>query len=212
MRRRAYSLLEILIVLSVVAIIGSTIAINAYRALEQQRFYSSVEGLADRIRLAQDLMLIMHRDCRVELRPTPEGLYTQVLTEGKLPYGAAELAREVILKGISSMRFSNDRIQTNNGVTLEFLSNGSVMSYGEIQLQSVSGFAEGFKAQISLKGSPAPIQAEFVMSFKPYSAKANDQYVHFFPYPIEVQEFEQQKKQKQNEKKETNKETPIPPS
>lgn len=188
LRRRGYTLLEILLVLAIVATIGSVLAINVLRAIEQQKFYSSVDVLVDRLQMAQDLMLLMDRDARVSFEQRKEGLYVRVLVDGALPPLISRMAQGTVLKGIASSQFIQDGNLIGSPFQLVFLSRGTVMSRGQLRFSSFALTGQSFKAQIDLSGNPQPMIARYIERFGGdiNLLQPGGQYEQ---YPIEIQQL-----------------------
>ncbi|QLH36565.1 MAG: type II secretion system protein [Parachlamydiaceae bacterium] len=66
--KRFFTLIELLIVLMVLALASGVIGFSVHRALREQRFKTEVELVADSLRLAQNLMLIMNADVHVTFK------------------------------------------------------------------------------------------------------------------------------------------------
>lgn len=67
-KSRPFTLLELLISLTLILSIGAVISVNGYRLLRQQRFFSSVDAVADQLNLAQQLMQVNGMDVYIRFR------------------------------------------------------------------------------------------------------------------------------------------------
>jgi type II secretory pathway pseudopilin PulG len=164
LHRRFLTLIEILIVISILAIVTGLVGLNIRRALINQRFNTEVGLLADHIRLAQDMMLILSKDVHLFMQGTPEGIEYWLEVEG----GASGAWEPVIKRAHRKMQstFYADFKQedlfplSRQGIIeLRFLSKGSMMSRGELQLSTHEDPFSGVAARrtICLKGYPDPI-------------------------------------------------------
>lgn len=165
-RRRYISLLEIMLVLSLIALIGGAVAYNLRSALTDQRFRSEVDLVAEQLRLAQDIMLTLDQNVMVKFRPTsnPEGIEFWMEFETVLPQGWDKelVKRKKTLRTIRSVAFQGEikSDQAEELRELRFMSRGAVMSKGIVRLSTGTPGASLDKQQvryICLTGSPAPI-------------------------------------------------------
>lgn len=164
--RRTITLMEVLIVISILALGSGMVAININKAIVEQRFRSEVGLIVDEMRLAQDLMLILGTDVHLHFAESKGGKGIQYWLELETNV-SAHVQRELLRK--------RKELQTIKGVFLEdklvweikeshidvkFLSNGAVMSEGVMRLATSSdenvpkGTLESF---ICLAGYPNPI-------------------------------------------------------
>lgn len=84
-RFRAITFIEVLIAMALIALVASVVGINAHRAWKEQRFFASVEAVADRVDLAQQLMTVHQIDVRLGFRDRDGGWKCWVHADGELP-------------------------------------------------------------------------------------------------------------------------------
>lgn len=163
--RRAITLIEVLIVLSILSLAAGIVAVGLNKAVVDQRFRTEVSMIVDSLRLAQDLMLVLGTDVHVHFaEEKSEGIKYWIELETSLPENVQrEVLREKpLLKAIKGV-FLADKLLTEvqeSHLDVKFLSNGAVMSKGVIRLATSSdenvpkGTLESF---ICLAGYPRPI-------------------------------------------------------
>lgn len=165
-QRRAITLMEVLIVISILAIGSGIVAISINKAIVEQRFRSEVGLIVDEMRLAQDLMLILGTDVHLHFAESKDGKSIQYWLELETnvsPHVQRELLRKrKDLKTIVGV-FLDDKLLweiKESHIDVKFLSNGAVMSEGIMRLATSSdenvpkGTLESF---ICLAGYPNPI-------------------------------------------------------
>jgi hypothetical protein len=158
--------MEVLIVISILAIASGIVAISINKAIVEQRFRSEVGLIVDEMRLAQDLMLILGTDVHLHFAEAKSGegiQYWLELETNVSPHVQRELLRKrKELKTIKGV-FLEDKLLweiKESHIDVKFLSNGAVMSEGIMRLATSSdenvpkGTLESF---ICLAGYPNPI-------------------------------------------------------
>jgi hypothetical protein len=165
-RRRAITLLEVVIVVIILSIASGIVAININNALIEQRFRSEVGLIVDEMRLAQDLMLILGTDVHLHFAETKKGdaIEYWLELETRLPQNVErEIKRKrKALKAIKGVFLEDELLSEiqESHLDVKFLSNGAVMSKGVMRLATSSdenvpkGTLESF---ICLAGHPKPI-------------------------------------------------------
>ncbi len=166
--RRYVTLFEILIVMTIIALISGIVAVSLDKAVVDQRFRNEMSMIVDDLRLAQDLMMILGADVRVKFTENKgnKGIKYQFETETKINSSLQNLVlnkpRE--LKTIRGV-FFEDEIENENiegAITLRFFSRGAVMSRGPMRF-SLSGSQtpqEGIlESFVYLPGYPALISS-----------------------------------------------------
>lgn len=160
-RRLHFTLLELLIVLAIIATLAGVIGINVTNAIREQRFRSEVDAIVDKLRLAQDLMLIFHSniDVRIATNENQKGFLIELVPEVVLPLPwLKEVMKPKELLYIHSISFSGLQSEVNE-LRLHFRSGGSSMSKGALHLSTADHPGPGVLTQyVVLTGSPAPIQ------------------------------------------------------
>lgn len=158
--KRYITLIELLIVLAILSIIMGVVGISIGTAVNTERFRASASMLVDKLRLAQDVMLILRTSVRVKLEQQPYGiLCTVIAEEGLSPALTAATAKPVTIEGLQDFQFTDPDGRTSSGtVTLDFLSGGSRMSRGILVVSSDKISNNGAsQATIYLPGYPNPI-------------------------------------------------------
>jgi len=172
-RRSHYTLLEIMIVFTILSVIGGLIVINVNKALNEQRFRTEVSLVVDELRLAQDLMLILGTDVHFKVsegKDSKELLYWLEFDYPLPKQWEHELKRKH--KGLRTIHLVDFHDQVTNEHTkgqldVRFMSGGMVMSRGVMLLSESSENPPPHNAlsrYIILPGHPSPI---FSQSEKP---------------------------------------------
>lgn len=166
-KKRFITLIELLIVISVLAIAVGVIGFNINRALREQHFKSEVELVVDYLRLAQNLMLIMNADVHVIFKAAEKDRYISMnmKVDGNIEDHLLKVVtdKEKHLSYIQFLEFydENKTHHEANQVDVKFISKGSVMSKGIMHLSTnergdVIGAIQRY---ICLPGYPKPIQS-----------------------------------------------------
>lgn len=165
-KRRFVTLVELLLVITVLLMVAGLVAINIRRAFFEQRFRTEVSAVVDTLRLAQDLMLLLNSDVHVLFAGDPKGGIKFWIDVEKPLSGTweKELKRKrPNLTAIHAVEM-DDRtsdIKVKDQLDIKFLSGGSIMSKGVLSLYSDENKdREGvLKSFICLPGYPQPIQS-----------------------------------------------------
>lgn len=163
-RRLPITLMELLIVISIIATVAGIVGVSINKALIDQRFRTEISMILDEFRLAQDLMLILETDVQVKFKEEPDnsGIRYWIDLETKLP---KNLQHEITRKhnNLKTIRgiFSSDKSKPHGKLDIKFFSKGAVMSKevlkfstSGIENDSSSGVLQNF---ICLPGYPKPI-------------------------------------------------------
>lgn len=151
-----------MIILLILILTLGLVGVNIRDIIRQQRFKSEVSFIVERLRLAQDLMLMLNTDAIVRFAKDRQGqIHTSIELESILPKGwHKELNRN--LPPFNSIRIIEfeDAVQGANAATLpidlRFFSGGSVMSQGMLHLATQDRSQEAY---ICLSGYPRPINS-----------------------------------------------------
>lgn len=161
-KRLHVTLVEMLLVLSILLLVAGVVSISAKRAFDEQRFRSEVNLIVSKLRFAQDLMLIYKGDVEVHFVSENQKTTTFWLTSQHLSKGLwkDEIEHKHILKmsrGIGLEKGANQEGKLGE-LRLQFKSNGSFMSSGILRIATADqqnvGALERF---IVLNGYPQPI-------------------------------------------------------
>lgn len=155
MRRLYFSLIELMIVLGILFLISGVVGIGVTRAWQEQKFSSEVNQVVNKLRLAQNLMLILRSDVEVVITKNNEAQYVAGLKFGSpMPnQWGKELQRFTApFTQVQTITWNQQPIQD---LLLRFISGGSMMSKGVLHLIARNG-QERF---IPLLGYPSPINS-----------------------------------------------------
>lgn len=161
-----FTLVELLLVISILLMVAGMVGYNIRRAFFEQRFRAEVATVVDTLRLAQDLMLLLNSDVHVLFADDPAG-GIRYWIEVEKPLAASwdrELKRKrPNLKAIHLVELDDrvSAIKVKDKLDIMFLSGGSVMSKGVLRLfTSDEKDREGvLKNYICLMGYPKPIES-----------------------------------------------------
>lgn len=197
--KRHLTLIEMLIVLAVLTLVTGVIGVGIGTAINSERFRASASMLVDKLRLAQDIMLILGSNVRVKLDQQSDGLLCTIQAEeGLSPALKAATDKPTLIVGIQDFQFIDSQGKTSTGsVTLDFLSGGSRMSRGKLLVGSKQiGNSGAQQEEIYLAGYPRPIKLGAVSA---QDAQPDGEYAADLAalYPKEVLEEER----KRNEQK-----------
>jgi type II secretory pathway pseudopilin PulG len=167
LKRCHVTLLEILLVLAILSILSGFVAINTFKAVREQRFRSEVAQVVDYLRLAQNIMLIMNTDVLVKFKSSEGALVCTLEFDHSTTKGwAKELKRPPKeFKTLHYIGFKDENFPEKAGeITIHFLSGGSMMSKGEIELSTNDPHKKARDENtlvnyILLRGYPSPIQS-----------------------------------------------------
>jgi prepilin-type N-terminal cleavage/methylation domain-containing protein len=157
-RRLCFTLLEMLVVISLFVVIAGAVGMNVAGAIREARFRSGVELVIDKLQMAQDLMLIMNQDVRVQFDKVDDKLRCLFEVDTKLtPALKTVMNSSTDISGIRSWEFVDpDSHRKEEGkFSLEFFGSGTKMSRGELRLYGAD--KERYKETVILPGYPFPI-------------------------------------------------------
>jgi hypothetical protein len=155
------TLIELLVVVALLALVGGIVSIKVGQAMQAERFATEVQLVIDKLRLAQNLMLMLNEDVKVHFKKETDSIDCRLSFECLLNKGwERELSRPHKLTTIRQVDFKGDRGgSAPSEVALEFMSGGIVMSKGVLSLSSGKGRSSHNKRYVCLPGYPAPILA-----------------------------------------------------
>ncbi len=162
LNKRTITLVEILIVISIIASIAGVVGLSIQKALREQRFKNEVEEFVSTLRLAQNLMLITDADIHVKVAQmnNEDGIAYTIESDRKLPEGWDRELKRPPKRFKAILHVSYDQA-SGGAVDLQFFSNGAVMSKGTIALATAdtNNPAYALVRYIQLPGYPYPIKA-----------------------------------------------------
>jgi type II secretory pathway pseudopilin PulG len=167
--KKKITLLEVILVLTLLSVLLGGIAINVRNLLVEERFKSDVATVVSLLNTAQDLMLIQNTEVKVIFKGDQnKGIEISLEVEALLNKGwEKELKRKRnLLKTVHSVNFEDllDQPKDEEGtLSIKFLSGGSLMSRGVLRLSTSETLKDknALFAAICLKGYPHPIKAVF---------------------------------------------------
>lgn len=161
-KKRAITLIEVLIVIAILSLLTGLIAINIRSAVREQQFKSEVLRVVDELKLAQDILLILGTGSVVkfELSKEKDSILYQLDTTLPLPKAWEKFFKKKNppLKTIHYIQFEG--AEGEGKLDIEFLSEETGMSKGILRLSTsekdeVPGALTSY---ICLPGYPHPIE------------------------------------------------------
>jgi type II secretory pathway pseudopilin PulG len=160
--RRYLTLIEMIVVMTIISFVAGVVGINVSKAMQEQRFRTEVALVLDKLRLAQNLMLILNEDVKVQFKSLDQGVQYNLSFQCPLNKGwDKELSRQT--QPLTAIRKASFR-EFGKGTSLKdfslnFLSGGMVMSRGVLTLSTGNGYSYKDKRYICLHGYPRPMTA-----------------------------------------------------
>lgn len=166
MKRRYFTLLELIVVITILALASGAVAWNIRKAYVQQRFNSEVAMVVNTLRLAQDLMIILQDDVHVIFAQAPDkGIIFWIQTESPLAKNWETVLKRSHkkLREVHALKFRDELpgpVQMGE-LDVKFLSGGTVMSRGVMRLSTTDDdtVANALRSAILLYGFPHPINS-----------------------------------------------------
>lgn len=164
MKRRYFSLVEVMVVLALIALLSSAFLVGVGRLLRSQQFRTAAVEVEDWLTLAQEIMLIYKFDVGVTFENRGDGVYFQL--HGDSPCKKQfSIALEPYfkephqIKGLSRVALwqPGGGVQEGSEIELTFWTPGTRMSKGLLFLYEKGGSE---KQVIRLPGYPSPLQAK----------------------------------------------------
>lgn len=119
-RRLYFTLLEILVVLTILSLGAALAGVKIHQIYKEQRFLSDTQQVLSQLAMAQDLMLIMDTDVKVRFEKDPQTKRFAVWLDIEKPLDEAWgrlVERKVVLSTIQSIKFKG---KTQNKLALLF--------------------------------------------------------------------------------------------
>lgn len=163
-KRRFISLIELLIVITILSLVSGVVGIQIHKTLREQRFTTETALVLDKLRLAQELMLILRTDAHVIFKQEPNQDLINLWIEVETPLDTLrkDIQKPIALKTIQFVEFKDELVyETKMGeIDIKFLSGGNLMSKGIVRLSTSEtnkdrGALERF---ITLPGYPKSLQ------------------------------------------------------
>ncbi|HRD56304.1 MAG TPA: prepilin-type N-terminal cleavage/methylation domain-containing protein [Parachlamydiaceae bacterium] len=189
-----FTLAEMLIVLMLIGIVAGAISINLRKALHTQRFWSEVAKFTNHLQLAQDLMLIAEADIHFKIEANDQEKMIKYWIETDKLFSKAFdsfIKKPYVLKTVHHISYPNSK---EGLIDLKFLSKGSTLSSGNVQLSANLSKKEALIANITLSGYPGPIS--YAQEKKQENEKSSQQDAHLTESVIqEILTVQNEKKQ-----------------
>lgn len=151
-----------MLVMAILALVAGLLGVKIAKSMQEQKFRTEVALIVDRLRLAQNLMLILNQDIQVYFKKNKDGIHFGLELDCPQKNGwEKEFSRPQLLSAIRQVGFKGmGESQTASDFTLKFMSSGAVMSSGMLSLSTGKGSLYGERRYIALPGYPAPILAQ----------------------------------------------------
>lgn len=173
MKRRSFSLVEVVVVLALIALLSSTFLIGVGRLLRSQQFRTAAVEVEEWLTLAQECMLIYRFDVEVTFENKAEGVYFQLHGEPpckrKFSPALEPFFKEPhLIKGLGKVTFwrPGEGQQEGGEIHLSFWTPGTRMSKGLLYLYESGGNEQQV---ILLPGYPSALHT------KPYEEWSDEQ-------------------------------------
>jgi Tfp pilus assembly protein FimT len=166
-RRHCVTLLEMLLVLVILGLVAGVIGVNINKALYDQHFRTEVNAVVEKLRIAQNLMLILNTDVHVKFAEQPDhkGIHYWIETNCPLSesWGKFVLKKSPPLYAIRRVDFKDEKelFKQRGAADIQFLSGGYTMSRGVLRLAAseLTGSSAGaLERYVDLPGYPAPLK------------------------------------------------------
>lgn len=142
-RRLPVTLLELLIAVAILVTVSAVVIVSVNKAYVDQQFRAEAGRVVDKLRLAQDLMLLSKEDFRVKFAKAEKNEGIEFRIESYQPLREDYLKRAMgdksTLKAIKGVFFEDESLdeQPKEGeINARYRSNGIVMSKGIMRLAS----------------------------------------------------------------------------
>lgn len=189
--RRFLTLVEMLIVITLLAIAASVIGFNSAKMIREQHFRTGTEVILDKLQMAQNIMLIFKCETQVvlERKPGSGGLVCKIAVNKELPSGLEEAVNlSPVIPGIDSFFFEDEqRIRYEDKVALPFSSMHLRIPFGTLFLFG----SKELKRDIYLPGYPSPIGSSTKNMLQETSVYESE-----LLYPMEIRQDWLQRHQK----------------
>lgn len=161
-KKQFLSLIELMLVMGIIGLVAGILTFNIRKTIVEQRFRSEVDMVVDKLRLAQNFMLILDTDVHFKLIQTDNGIKYWLEFSCPLSKGwSQELSKPSFLRTIHVVNFKDQLPMTEKSgeIDIRFLSGGMVMSRGVLRLSTseLAGDEKGLEKFVCLRGYPYPI-------------------------------------------------------
>jgi len=144
--KRSVTLLELLIVVSLIAVAFTVVGVQGPRFIKKTRFSAGVNKVIGKLSLAQEVMLNFQTDVKITFEPRDGGLEVHLQTESHVPENVLkQINHRSWIKGIERVEF--------NGSALTFDTTLGRIPEGELRL-----FSGNWEETLILRGFPSRIK------------------------------------------------------
>ena len=171
LRRFPFTLIEMMVVMTILALSLTAVGIQVGRFLKEQRFLSDVGHVIRELQAAQDLMLVLDLDVKVRIAYDPEqkGIDYKLVLEKKAKEEWLKLIERPNrpLQYITSIVYQRAHLPDENsdlGITLKFPVGGVTMAKGVLILK---GETSDLERKIDLRGYPIPSPTNMTIRHHP---------------------------------------------
>lgn len=172
-KKRPFTLLELLLVVTLMGIVCATCAIQIPKALHAEEFSQSVERFIDKVEIAQEIMIDYEADLSLHLEQRGDKVFCTFCAEGGVPEKLIRrLNKHSELKQIHSFAWEG---VSSSSLKLPFHASSHGIEKGVLKLVGKR------ESSIFLPGYPKKIQK----NLKEYAQK-----IIQAPYPQEVLSFD----------------------
>ena len=183
--RRTFTLIEMMIVFALISVIAVVVGVNIQQLLAEQRFKTSAASLLDRFQMAQQLMIILDSDVKVQISKDRDGIWKAIVSVEKNLSGAMKeaLEKNPELTNVQSIGFfdPNGRL-IDDEILIQFSSLTQTISRGVLVLSAYDTIDEEgpLRRMITFTGIPRPLQlserAEVNRSEQEYFIESDELY------------------------------------
>lgn len=179
--KRPFTLLELLIVLMILASIGSLTVINIRKMFQEQQALNEMSSVVHLLNRAVDLMTLVDLDSEVRFSKKKDRLHVELIPKSGVSALVLPLisASPLILENVQDISFRDGIQETEltDNFSLFFFSKGFLMNRGVLKLNSPQALAS-----VLLYGYPAPLSL----------IKGNIQYPDEKPFQDLIQKMAEQ--------------------
>lgn len=154
-RKSFFTLLEVLVVLTILSFVAGVIGINVYKIVAHERFQSEVSLVARKLQQAQDFVMVYGQDASVYLIENEGYHLCRWKTEYPIDHALKRhLNRKEALKWIDKIVFTSEEGESQEqDVVIKFYAWKGTKVRGRLTLSSTGGS----KSFIDLPGHPSPL-------------------------------------------------------
>lgn len=159
-QRRRMTFIEMVVVMAILSLVAGVIGVNISRSMQEQRFRTEVSQVMDKLRLAQNLMVILNDDVKVYFNKVENGISCGLAFRCAQKDGwGKEINRPQLLTAVRSVDFKGTVGEDlgKGNFALNFLSGGMVMSQGILKLATGKNRVYSDRRYVCLPGFPASL-------------------------------------------------------